>query len=82
VAQAERETISGALGGAGHCQCCCVKFGNPNGRGGFAPVAQSGAPLWAAIARSARDLAPVLEDIRSGGEPAIATELQLGVRLR
>jgi Recombinase len=59
-----------------------VRLGNPNGIEAIRRAGKGGAPLRAAIARNAerhaRDLAPVVEDIRSGGAKslrAIAAEL-------
>ena len=59
-----------------------VRLGNPNGAAALRRAGKGGAPLRAAIARNAdrhaRDLAPVVEDIRAGGATslgAIADEL-------
>ena len=59
-----------------------VRLGNPNGAAALRRAGKGGAPLRAAIARNAdrhaRDLAPVVEDIRAGGATslrAIAGEL-------
>ena len=59
-----------------------VKLGNPNGAEALRRAGKGGAPLRAAIARNAdrhaRDLAPVVADIRAGGAislRAIAGEL-------
>ena len=59
-----------------------VKLGNPNGAAVLWRAGKGGTPLRAAIARNAerhaRDLASVVEDIRSGGATslrAIAGEL-------
>jgi len=59
-----------------------VKLGNPNGTAALRRAGKGGAPLRAAIAenadRHARDLAPVVEDIRASGREslgAIADEL-------
>ena len=59
-----------------------VRLGNPNGAAALRRAGKGGAPLRAAIARNAdrhaQDLAPVVEDIRSGGATslrAIADEL-------
>ena len=59
-----------------------VKLGNPNGAAVLRRAGKGGTPLRAAIARNAerhaRDLASVVEDIRSGGATslrAIAGEL-------
>jgi hypothetical protein len=59
-----------------------VRLGNPNGAAALRRSGKGGAPLRAAIARNAdrhaRDLAPVVDDIRSGGATslrAIADEL-------
>ena len=59
-----------------------MKLGNPNGAAALRRAARGGAPLREAIARNAdrhaRDLAPVVENIRAGGTVslrAIAAEL-------
>jgi len=59
-----------------------VKLGNPNGAAALRRAGKGGTPLRAAIARNAdrhaRDLAPVLADIRGSGHTslrAIAGEL-------
>ena len=59
-----------------------VKLGNPNGAEALRRAGKGGASLRVAIARNAdrhaRDLAPVVEDIRAGGAHslrAIAAEL-------
>ena len=48
-----------------------VKLGNPNGAEALRRAGKGGAPLREAIARNAgrhaQDLAPVVEDIRTGG---------------
>ena len=59
-----------------------MRLGNPNGAAALKRAGKGGAPLRAAIAknadRHARDLAPVVDDIRRGGATslrAIAAEL-------
>ena len=52
-----------------------MKLGNPNGAAALRRAGKGGAPLRAAIARNAdrhaQDLAPVVEDIRSGGATSL-----------
>ena len=70
VAQAEREAISKRTREAlAVARSRGVRLGNPNGAAALRRAGKGGAPLRAAIARNAdrhaRDLAPVVEDIRS-----------------
>ena len=52
-----------------------VRLGNPNGVAAIRRAGKGGAPLRAAIARNAdrhaRDLAPVVDDIRAGGATSL-----------
>ena len=52
-----------------------VRLGNPNGAAALRRAGKGGAPLRAAIARNAdrhaRDLAPVVADIRAGGATSL-----------
>ena len=83
VAQQEREAISRRTKEAlAVARSRGVRLGNPNGAAALRRAGKGGAPLRAAIARNAdrhaRDLAPVVEDIRAGGATslrAIAGEL-------
>ena len=83
VAQQEREAISRRTKEAlSVARSRGVKLGNPNGAAALRRAGKGGAPLRAAIARNAdrhaRDLAPVVADIRAGGATslrAIAEEL-------
>ena len=83
VAQQEREAISKRTKEAlAVARSRGVRLGNPNGAAALRRAGKGGAPLRAAIARNAdrhaRDLAPVVEDIRAGGATslrAIAAEL-------
>ena len=83
VAQQEREAISRRTKEAlAVARSRGVRLGNPNGAAALRRAGKGGAPLRAAIARNAdrhaRDLAPVVEDIRAGGATslrAIAAEL-------
>ena len=83
VAQQEREAISRRTTEAlSVARSRGVKLGNPNGAEALRRAGKGGAPLREAIARKAdrhaQDLAPVVEDIRAGGEVslrAIAAEL-------
>ena len=85
VAQQEREAISkrtkealAVARGRG------VRLGNPNGAAALRRAGKGGAPLRAAIARNAdrhaRDLAPVVEDIRGGGARASARSQRSSTR--
>ena len=72
VAQQEREAISRRTKEAlSVARSRGVKLGNPNGAEALRRAGKGGAPLREAIARNAdrhaRDLAPVVEDIRAGG---------------
>jgi DNA invertase Pin-like site-specific DNA recombinase len=83
VAQAEREAISRRTREAlAVAKTRGVRLGNPNGAAALKRAGKGVAPLRAAIARNAdrhaRDLAPVIDDIRAGGATslrAIAAEL-------
>ena len=91
VAEAERDAISrrtkDALAAA---RARGVKLGNPNGAVALRRAGHGGAPLRVAVARNAeafaRDLAPVIEDIREQGHTtlrAMAAELnRRGIRTR
>ena len=77
VAQQEREAISsGTKEALSIARSRGVKLGNPNGAAALRRAGKGGGPLREAIARNAnrhaKDLAPVIEDIRAGG----ATSLQ------
>jgi DNA invertase Pin-like site-specific DNA recombinase len=85
VAQAEREAISRRTKEAlAIARSRGVRLGNPNGAEALRRAGKGGAPLRATIARNAdqhaRDLEPVVEDIRAGGATslrAIATEMNV-----
>ena len=76
VAQQEREAISRRTKEAlAVARSRGVRLGNPNGAAALRRAGKGGAPLRAAIARNAdrhaRDLAPVVEDIRAGGATSL-----------
>ena len=83
VAQQEREAISRHIKEAlAVARSRGIRLGNPNGAEALRRAGKGGAPLREAIARNAdrhaRDLAPVVADIRAGGATslrAIAEEL-------
>jgi Recombinase len=83
VAQQEREPISRRTKEAlAVARSRSVRLSHPNGAAALRPAGKGGAPLREAIAcnadRHARDLSPVVEDIRWGGATslrAIAAEL-------
>jgi DNA invertase Pin-like site-specific DNA recombinase len=85
VAQQESEAISRRTKEAlAVARSRGVRLGNPNGAAALRRTGKGGAPFRAAIARNAdrhaRDLAPVVEDIRSSGHTslrAIAGELNV-----
>jgi DNA invertase Pin-like site-specific DNA recombinase len=91
VAQAERGAISRRTKKAlAVCKARGVTLGHPNGAASLRRAGEAGVALWAAVAANAaafaRELAPVLEDIRANGyisRRAIAAELTTrGIRTR
>lgn len=91
VAQAEREAISRRTKEAlAVAKACGVKLGNPNGAESLRRGGKGGAALRATVSANAdqfaRDLEPVIADIRSAGHPslrAIAAELTArGIKTR
>ena len=69
-----RGDLQAHQGGAGVARSRGMRLGNPNGAAALRRAGKGGAPLRAAIARNAdrhaRDLAPVVEDMRAAGRPA------------
>jgi DNA invertase Pin-like site-specific DNA recombinase len=85
VAQQEREAISKRTKEAlAVAKVRGARLGNPNGAAALFRAGKGGAPLRAAIARNAdrhaRDLAPVVDDIRAGGATSLRAMKELNAR--